>query len=96
MKKNFKETILNGPTGKWILSFCLSALLPLTASAQQITAKNEVIDCGNVIYEHPVTVKFELQNRSTQPGHQGRKDLVRMYPGGISQGRGSRGRFLHR
>lgn len=67
MKKNFKATILNGPTGKWILSFCLSALLPLTASAQQITAKNEVIDCGNVIYEHPVTVKFELQNRSTQP-----------------------------
>lgn len=32
-------------------------------SAQRITAVNEVIDCGNVVYEVPVTVKFEMRNK---------------------------------
>lgn len=38
------------------------AMAAIQASAQQITAKHEVIDCGNVAYENPVTVKFELKN----------------------------------
>ena len=42
----------------------LSALLalPLFASAQQITAINETIDCGQVMYKHPVTVEYEIKN----------------------------------
>lgn len=35
----------------------------LGASAQRISAKHEVIDCGNVLYESPVTAKFELRNK---------------------------------
>lgn len=38
------------------------AMTTLHVSAQQISAKHEVIDCGNVAYENPVTVKFELKN----------------------------------
>lgn len=34
----------------------------VSAMAQRIEAKNDVIDCGNVMYEVPVTVKFELRN----------------------------------
>ena len=36
------------------------------AMAQRITAKNEVVDCGSVIYETPVTVKFELTNKGSE------------------------------
>lgn len=32
------------------------------AQAQHLTAKNEVIDCGNVMYEQPVTARFEMSN----------------------------------
>ena len=35
----------------------------LEVSAQRISAKHEVIDCGNVLYESPVTAKFELRNK---------------------------------
>lgn len=44
----------------------LSVLLvsaALEVSAQRISAKHEVIDCGNVLYESPVTAKFELRNK---------------------------------
>ncbi len=44
----------------------LLALASLNASAQRITAKNEIIDCGNVNYEQPVTVKFELTNKGSE------------------------------
>lgn len=37
----------------------------LGASAQRITAKQEVIDCGSVLYEQPVTAKFELTNKGS-------------------------------
>lgn len=36
------------------------------AVAQRISAKNETIDCGNVVYESPVTVKFELTNKGNE------------------------------
>lgn len=39
------------------------AMAAATASAQRITAKNETIDCGNVMYESPVSVIFELTNK---------------------------------
>ena len=52
---------------KAFLPFCLFTLLPLNIHAQQISAKNEVIDCGSVVYEQPVTAKFELQNMSSNP-----------------------------
>lgn len=41
----------------------LLASAALEASAQRISAKHEVIDCGNVLYESPVTAKFELRNK---------------------------------
>lgn len=41
------------------------AVSALSASAQRITAKHEVIDCGNVLYEQPVTAKFELTNKGS-------------------------------
>ncbi len=44
----------------------LFALASLSASAQRISAKNEIIDCGNVNYEQPVTVKFELTNKGSE------------------------------
>ena len=41
----------------------LLAMASADAMAQRIQAKNEIIDCGNVVYESPVTVKFELTNK---------------------------------
>lgn len=38
----------------------------MDAMAQRISAKNEIIDCGNVVYESPVTVKFELTNKGNE------------------------------
>lgn len=43
-----------------ILSFVI--MLAVTVRAQHLTAKNEVIDCGNVMYEQPVTACFEMSN----------------------------------
>ena len=51
-----------------LLAFAVSS-----ASAQRISAKHEVIDCGNVLYENPVTAKFELRNK----GNDLRIDTVR-------------------
>lgn len=46
-----------------ILTAIIIASGALSASAQRISAKHEVIDCGNVLYESPVTAKFELRNK---------------------------------
>ncbi len=40
----------------------LLALAALPATAQKIVAERDVIDCGKVMYEHPVTVSYELRN----------------------------------
>ena len=48
------------------LILSLLALASVDAKAQRISAKNEVIDCGNVVYESPVTVKFELTNKGNE------------------------------
>lgn len=39
------------------------ALAAATASAQRIQTVSDKVDCGKVIYEHPVTARFELQNK---------------------------------
>ena len=52
---------------KCFLPFCLFIFLPLNVHAQQLSVKNEIIDCGNVVYEQPVTAKFEMQNMSSNP-----------------------------
>lgn len=50
---------------------CLPLLLlaALPVGAQNIESKNATIDCGQVMYRHPVTVEYELRNS-------GRRDLL--------------------
>lgn len=42
------------------ISLICALLCSLVAGAQHLTAKNEIIDCGSVMYEQPVTARFEL------------------------------------
>lgn len=58
------------------LLLCTLGTLTATAQAQELTAKNDIIDCGSVLWEHPVTVKFELQNTGRQP-----LQITRVKPG---------------
>lgn len=51
-------------------------LISQTAEAQELSVKNEVIDCGSVLWEHPVTVKFDMQNSGHQP-----LNITRVHPG---------------
>ena len=37
-------------------------LVALPITAQTVVPSNDVIDCGQVIYQEPVTVQFELVN----------------------------------
>lgn len=50
---------------KILLAVCTAAVVQV--QAQKITAQTEIVDCGNVLYEHPVTVKFEMQNSGYAP-----------------------------
>ena len=43
--------------------FSLLTLAVLPAMGQRIVADREVIDCGKVMFEHPVTVSYELKNK---------------------------------
>lgn len=43
----------------------LAGLIP--AGAQQITSDQDVIDCGQIVFNHPVTVEYNLKNTDTQP-----------------------------
>lgn len=45
----------------------LSALLALPASAQKITTQHEVVDCGQVVFNKPVTAEFMLKNDGLKP-----------------------------
>ena len=47
---------------KKILTLMFAAMA-LGAHAQRITATHEVIDCGSVLYETPLNVKFDLRNK---------------------------------
>ena len=48
-----------------LLPLSLFSCIPL--HAQHLWATNEVIDCGYVVYEQPVTAKFELMNKGSLP-----------------------------
>lgn len=48
---------------RYIITVALAATITLNAAAQRISAEHEVIDCGNVSYENPVTARFELVNK---------------------------------
>ena len=48
------------------LILSLLAMASADAAAQRITAKNEIVDCGSVMYETPVTGKFELTNKGSE------------------------------
>lgn len=50
---------------RYILTAALSAAISLDIAAQRITAEHEVIDCGNIVYEHPVTARFDLSNKGS-------------------------------
>lgn len=39
------------------------AMSALTASAQKISTDNDVMDCGQIVYNQPVTVNFDLKNK---------------------------------
>ena len=43
----------------------LSSLLAISASAQKITTQHEVVDCGQVVFRHPVTAEFQMKNEAT-------------------------------
>ena len=45
----------------------LSALLALPASAQKLTTQHEVVDCGQVVFNKPVTAEFVLKNDGHKP-----------------------------
>ncbi len=45
----------------------LLALAALAANAQEIAIQNKNIDCGQVVYNHPVTAKFVMKNSGSTP-----------------------------
>lgn len=49
-----------------IILTALVAAFAFDMAAQRIPAKHEVIDCGSVLYEQPVTAKFELRNKGNE------------------------------
>jgi hypothetical protein len=51
---------------KKILLSAWLVLVAIGASAQRLEATSEVIDCGQVLYNHPVTVAFEIKNKGNR------------------------------
>ena len=49
-----------------IILTALVAAFAFDMAAQRISATHEVIDCGSVLYEQPVTAKFELRNKGNE------------------------------
>ncbi len=45
----------------------LSSLLALSASAQKITTQHQTVDCGQVVFRHPVTAEFQMKNEGNKP-----------------------------
>jgi hypothetical protein len=45
------------------LLLLMMTMATVTVSAQKISVKNEVIDCGQVLYRHPATAEFEITNK---------------------------------
>lgn len=51
---------------KIFISVALLALPFFGAMAQSIVATNQIIDCGQVLYQTPATFDFEVKNKSNQ------------------------------
>ena len=49
---------------KIFISVALLALPFFGAMAQSIVATNQIIDCGQVLYQTPATFDFEVKNKS--------------------------------
>ncbi len=45
----------------------LSSMLAMSVSAQKITTQHEVVDCGQIVFRHPVTTEFRLKNEGDRP-----------------------------
>ena len=52
---------------KIFISVALLALPFFGAMAQSIVATNQIIDCGQVLYQTPATFDFEVKNKSNKP-----------------------------
>ena len=65
MKIELKEWMKEKGRGIALLPLSLLSCIPL--QAQHLSAANEIIDCGNVVYEQPVTAKFQLVNKGSLP-----------------------------
>ena len=39
-----------------------TALVAMAANAQKLTTQNEKVDCGQIVYLHPVTAEFQMKN----------------------------------
>ena len=52
---------------KIFISVALLALPFFGAMAQSIVATNQIIDCGQVLYQTPATFNFEVKNKSNKP-----------------------------
>lgn len=50
-----------------IFAAILLATTPLIADAQRLEAASSVVDCGQVLYQNPVTAEFQLRNATTRP-----------------------------
>ena len=44
----------------------LAVAMMLPVSAQRIATKNDIVDCGDILYRKPVTVQFYLTNKSSK------------------------------
>ena len=42
------------------------AIAATGVSAQEISARHQIVDCGGVKFEQPVTVNFEMKNKGQQ------------------------------
>lgn len=42
----------------------LAVAMALPTVAQKLTVKSQVVDCGQILFRHPVTAQFELKNTS--------------------------------
>lgn len=45
----------------------LSSVLAMTASAQKIATQHQTVDCGQVIFRHPITTEFQMKNEGSRP-----------------------------
>ena len=39
-----------------------TTLVAMAADAQKLTTQNEKVDCGQIVYLHPVTAEFQMKN----------------------------------